>query len=164
MYMYAGRTDDWLRQMREFRTRMEDFRAAVHWWNEEMRTVRQQQRRRAALLRPVHEALGIPAPPVRAVQAVESDRLVQPAGKRPPGPLTRRQLEVAALIARGFSNRQVAETLVIAEGTAANHVEHILERLGFNNRAQIAAWVATQQASQNGLQAVDARLTRVKTA
>ena len=55
-------------------------------------------------------------------------------------PLTKREREVAALIARGLSNREVGEALVITEGTAANHVEHILSKLGFGSRAQVAAW------------------------
>jgi len=50
--------------------------------------------------------------------------------------------EVATLIARGYSNRDIANQLVITEGTAANHVEHILTKLVFNSRAQIAAWAA----------------------
>jgi non-specific serine/threonine protein kinase len=65
------------------------------------------------------------------------------AGSTPvSGPLvlSAREREVAALIARGLSNRQIAEELVIAEGTAANHVKHILARLGLDSRVQIAAW------------------------
>jgi non-specific serine/threonine protein kinase len=54
--------------------------------------------------------------------------------------VTRREHEVAALIARGLSNRQIAAELVITEGTAANHVKHILARLGLDSRVQIAAW------------------------
>jgi len=67
---------------------------------------------------------------------------------RPPSPqddtlvLTAREREVAALIARGYSNRDIANELVIADGTAANHVQHILDKLGFDTRAQIAAWAA----------------------
>jgi DNA-binding CsgD family transcriptional regulator len=56
--------------------------------------------------------------------------------------LTRREREVADLIARGLSNRQIAETLVIAQRTAESHVEHILAKLGFTSRTQIAAWRA----------------------
>jgi non-specific serine/threonine protein kinase len=59
---------------------------------------------------------------------------------RAAGGLTPREEEVAALIARGLSNRQIAEELVIAEGTAANHVKHILTKLGLDSRLQIAAW------------------------
>jgi DNA-binding NarL/FixJ family response regulator len=47
---------------------------------------------------------------------------------------------VARLIARASTNRQIAEALVITEGTAANHVVHILNKLGFGSRIQIAAW------------------------
>ncbi|HZO32890.1 MAG TPA: tetratricopeptide repeat protein [Chloroflexota bacterium] len=63
------------------------------------------------------------------------------------GDLTPREHEVAALVARGLTNRQIAEELVIAEGTAANHVKHILARLGLDSRVQIAAWV-TERAAQ----------------
>jgi non-specific serine/threonine protein kinase len=54
--------------------------------------------------------------------------------------LSPRELEVAALVARGMTNRQIAEALVITEGTAANHVKHILARLVLDSRVQIAAW------------------------
>jgi non-specific serine/threonine protein kinase len=64
--------------------------------------------------------------------------LSEPAGS----PLTRREAEIAALVARGLTNRQIAQTFVITEGTAANHVQHILNKLGFDSRAQIAAWAA----------------------
>jgi len=60
-------------------------------------------------------------------------------------PLTERQREVAALVARGLTNRQIGEILVITEGTANLHVKHILRKLGFSTRAQIATW-ATRQA------------------
>jgi predicted ATPase/DNA-binding CsgD family transcriptional regulator/DNA-binding XRE family transcriptional regulator len=55
--------------------------------------------------------------------------------------LSAREREVAALVARGFSNRQIAETLVIAPRTADTHVGHILDKLGLRSRAQIAAWI-----------------------
>lgn len=54
--------------------------------------------------------------------------------------LTPRQLEVAALVAQGWSNRQIAEALVITERSAESHVERIRARLGFRSRAQVAAW------------------------
>ena len=47
---------------------------------------------------------------------------------------------MALLIARGLTNRQIAEALVIAEGTAAVHVNHILGKLECSSRAQVAAW------------------------
>jgi DNA-binding NarL/FixJ family response regulator len=55
--------------------------------------------------------------------------------------LTRRQFEVARLIARGLSNEEIAQDLVLTPGTAGNHVGHILRRLGARNRAQVATWV-----------------------
>lgn len=64
--------------------------------------------------------------------------------------VTPRQLEVAALVARGWSNRQIAERLVITERSAESHVERIRARLGFRSRAQIAAWyVARNPASDS---------------
>jgi len=59
--------------------------------------------------------------------------------------LTPREREVAALVARGYSNRRIADELVVAAGTAGLHVKHILAKLGFRSRAQIAAWVASQE-------------------
>ena len=54
--------------------------------------------------------------------------------------LTRRQQEVAACIAEGLSNDQIAERLILSPGTAANHVEHILRRLGLRSRTEVAVW------------------------
>lgn len=63
-----------------------------------------------------------------------------------PTGLTPRQREVAALVAEGFTNRQLAEQLGITERSAESHVERIRLRLGFRSRAQIAAWqVATAE-------------------
>ena len=75
------------------------------------------------------------------------DRLAAvPAG--PPshqrGPLSSRELEVAALVARGLSNKAIAAELVISSRTAQNHVQHILTKLGATNRAQVASWFATR--------------------
>jgi adenylate cyclase len=55
--------------------------------------------------------------------------------------LSVREREVAALIARGLTNRQIAEQLVISERTAEGHLEHIREKLGVRNRAEVAVWV-----------------------
>jgi DNA-binding CsgD family transcriptional regulator len=57
-----------------------------------------------------------------------------------PGALSPREAEVATLVAEGRTNRQIAEELVISERTAQNHVQHILTKLGFTTRSQIAAW------------------------
>jgi non-specific serine/threonine protein kinase len=61
-------------------------------------------------------------------------------------PLTPRELQVARLIAEGRSNKEIAAELVISQRTAENHVEHILTKLGFTSRAQVAAWTAASQA------------------
>jgi DNA-binding CsgD family transcriptional regulator len=57
--------------------------------------------------------------------------------------LSRREREVAALVARGLTNREIARTLFLSERTAENHVQHILTKLGFGARAQIAAWAVS---------------------
>jgi non-specific serine/threonine protein kinase len=56
--------------------------------------------------------------------------------------LTPREQEVAVLVARGLTNKQIAAELVIAEGTAKRHLENILNRLALDSRSQLAAWVA----------------------
>jgi len=58
--------------------------------------------------------------------------------------LTTREREVAELIARGLTNRQIAATMVVTERTAETHVHNILNKLGVTSRAQIAVW-ATEQ-------------------
>jgi DNA-binding CsgD family transcriptional regulator len=61
-----------------------------------------------------------------------------------PSGLTARQSEVAALVAEGLTNRDIAERLGITERSAESHLERIRLRLGFRSRAQVAAWyVAT---------------------
>ncbi|MBV9577233.1 MAG: AAA family ATPase [Chloroflexi bacterium] len=61
--------------------------------------------------------------------------------------LTPRETEVAELVARGLSNREIAQTLTIAERTATSHLEHVLNKLGFHSRTQIATWVTAQRKS-----------------
>ncbi len=56
--------------------------------------------------------------------------------------LTRRERQIAELVTRGYSNRAIADELVISPATAARHVANILAKLGFTSRAQIAAWAA----------------------
>jgi len=57
-------------------------------------------------------------------------------------PLTRRETEVAALVAEGLTNREIAARLFISERTAESHVEQIRNKLGFHSRTQIAVWFA----------------------
>jgi non-specific serine/threonine protein kinase len=56
--------------------------------------------------------------------------------------LTAREREVATLVARGLTNRQIAEELVIGERTVAAHIEHILTKLDFASRTQVGVWAA----------------------
>ncbi|HTS98710.1 MAG TPA: tetratricopeptide repeat protein [Streptosporangiaceae bacterium] len=71
----------------------------------------------------------------------------EPTGPAPgpavaPGGLTPREQQIAALIAKGRSNRAIGEELFISPATAARHVANILLKLGFSSRAQIAAWAS----------------------
>jgi non-specific serine/threonine protein kinase len=80
------------------------------------------------------------------VEALDYALGKEPAPPKPAdNPLTRRETEVAELVAAGLTNREIAARLVIAVRTAETHVEHILTKLEFTSRAQIAAWVAGRQ-------------------
>jgi DNA-binding CsgD family transcriptional regulator/sugar lactone lactonase YvrE len=61
-----------------------------------------------------------------------------------PPNLTRREREVAALVAQGLTNREIAKRLFISERTAESHVEQVRSKLGFRSRVQVAAWVTEQ--------------------
>ena len=98
-------------------------------------------------------AAGQATPPEQAVEdalcavsaATPPPETVPVSSAAPSGPtLTPREREVAAFVARGDSNRQVADALGISERTAENHVKHILTKLGARSRARIAAWAAKQ--------------------
>lgn len=62
----------------------------------------------------------------------------------PKTPLTPRELEIAALVTEGLTNREIATRLVIAKRTVDSHLEHILSKLSFTSRTQIAAWYTHQ--------------------
>jgi non-specific serine/threonine protein kinase len=62
--------------------------------------------------------------------------------------LTRRESEVAELVAQGMSNKEIAAALVISQRTAEGHVQRILTKFGFTSRAQVATWVVNKRASQ----------------
>ena len=66
------------------------------------------------------------------------------AGRLGPGQLTRRERDVAALVACGQSNGPIAASLVISVRTVETHVQHIMDKLGCSTRAQIAAWSAAR--------------------
>ena len=74
----------------------------------------------------------------------EPARLRPDPGRAGPGQLTRRERDVAALVARGQSNGQIAASLIISVRTVETHVQHIMDKLGCSTRAQIAAWSAAR--------------------
>jgi DNA-binding CsgD family transcriptional regulator len=77
--------------------------------------------------------------------AAKADALVEELAAA--GPLTRREWEVAGLVAAGKTNREIAQELYLSERTAQNHVQHVLTKLGLSNRSQIAAWMTRQEMS-----------------
>ncbi len=85
-----------------------------------------------------------------------AERVLRRLGAWPPGdagaagPLSPRELEVAALVAEGLSNPAIARQLYLSRPTVAHHVAHILTKLGFASRAQIAAWVVRQRSGEGG--------------
>jgi DNA-binding CsgD family transcriptional regulator len=66
-------------------------------------------------------------------------------------PLTDRELEVAALVAEGLTNKEVATRLRLSVRTAENHVLNVMNKLGLDNRAQVAAWFTRTRPSKEGL-------------
>ena len=79
------------------------------------------------------------------VPAARRRALEREIARLPPAaadPLSPRELEVAGLVAEGLSNPAIAGRLFVSRPTVASHVAHILAKLGFSSRAQIAAWVA----------------------
>jgi predicted ATPase/DNA-binding CsgD family transcriptional regulator len=63
-------------------------------------------------------------------------------------PLTPRESEVARLVARGMTNRELAHALVVSQRTVESHVQRILVKLGFTSRTQIARWVNESASAQ----------------
>jgi predicted ATPase/DNA-binding CsgD family transcriptional regulator/DNA-binding XRE family transcriptional regulator len=62
-----------------------------------------------------------------------------------PDGLTTREREIVSLLAAGLSNREIADRLVISESTTEVHVKHILSKLGFKSRTQVAAWFSRRE-------------------
>jgi len=79
-----------------------------------------------------------------ASRAAAVSRALEPSGSLA-GALSEREREVAELVAQGKTNRSIAAALFVSERTAQTHVQHILTKLGFSNRSQIASWVASQR-------------------
>jgi predicted ATPase/DNA-binding CsgD family transcriptional regulator/DNA-binding XRE family transcriptional regulator len=94
------------------------------------------------------ESLSVEQAVALAMSVPESQTLIEREAmeSRPNSQLTARELDVASRVARGLTNKQIAAELVIAEGTADRHVSNILGKLGFNSRAQVAAWAVKHPA------------------
>jgi predicted ATPase/DNA-binding NarL/FixJ family response regulator len=89
-------------------------------------------------------ALALDAVGVPPVEPGEAGKAATSSESSPVTPLTPREREVSVLVARGLTNRQIAEALVIADRTADVHVSNILNKLTLTSRAQLAAWVVRQ--------------------
>ena len=101
-------------------------------------------RDRAAAAREIEEASAVASQlgmlPLETRTARLSEDLRQ---SRSAGRLSIREFEVARLVAEGLSNQAIAQRLHLSSRTAENHVQHILYKLGFDSRSQIAAWFVT---------------------
>jgi two-component system, NarL family, response regulator LiaR len=84
-----------------------------------------------------------------SLHPVVAKKLVLGLGQEPkeetdPGPLTERELEVLKLLARGLSNQDIAQALVVGEGTIRFHVTNILSKLQLENRTQAVLYALRQ--------------------
>jgi DNA-binding CsgD family transcriptional regulator len=80
------------------------------------------------------------ARPDRPASTAGPVRMMSPVA----GVLTARENEIARVVALGMTNKEIAAALTISPKTVAAHVEHILAKLGFSRRAQIATWAASR--------------------
>jgi len=88
----------------------------------------------------VRRGLALSLPEAAALARSESAA----PGPTPPRPLTRRERQIAALVASGMGNREIAEELTLSKRTVDSHIEHIFAKLGFTSRAQLADWLRPQ--------------------
>ena len=88
---------------------------------------------------------GFAMPLPAALAVARGEAPAWPAAEPAPGtevkPLTRREKEIAALVAGGMGNREIAERLYLSKRTVDSHVEHIFAKLGFSSRTQLAGWI-----------------------
>jgi DNA-binding CsgD family transcriptional regulator len=103
---------------------------------------RDRERASAMLEAAARDATELGMEPLRRAAA---DALATLKGGR--SPLTDRELEVAALVAEGLTNKEVATSLRLSVRTAENHVLNVMNKLGLDNRAQVAAWFTRTRAT-----------------
>jgi non-specific serine/threonine protein kinase len=135
-------------------------RADQLWHDRMLGTIRNAMREEAFASAWAHGVLMTPDEAVAyAQQSIQDVGSNAGAGSQSPGgpgdadsvsPLSRRETEVATLVSQGLTNRQIAGKLVVAEATAAKHIEHILDKLGLTSRAEIAVW-ATEHGMRGAL-------------
>ena len=83
----------------------------------------------------------------RAIAAVNARTVAPEAGSTPPPApvtLTERERDVAALVARGYTNRQISDALVVSKRTTEWHIKNLLRKSGLTGRAQLIVWAAEQ--------------------
>ncbi|HUN38148.1 MAG TPA: LuxR C-terminal-related transcriptional regulator [Trebonia sp.] len=81
-----------------------------------------------------------PAPPPTGKEQASLDA-VMPQDTSAADPLTSRETQIAALVASGLSNREIAERMVISKRTVDAHVDHIFSKLGISSRVQLTVWL-----------------------
>jgi DNA-binding NarL/FixJ family response regulator len=85
------------------------------------------------------------------VQSFDHARDAVPPSVAPPiATLTPREREVAAPVAEGLTNAEIAWRLVLTPGTVSNHVAHVMRALGARNRVQVAVWAVEQGLHRRG--------------
>ena len=84
-----------------------------------------------------------------AIEDRRPPRRAPAAPGEPQSGLTRRQLEIARLVADGLSNKQIAARLFLSERTVETHITNILNRLGLASRVQLSRWMADTAASRS---------------
>lgn len=116
--------------------------AAPHGWPARLEAALARARREVPGAADALLAEGAAMPPAAVVALALSEKDLSPP--LPGMTISRRQAQVAALVAAGLTNAQIGARLHIAERTAEWHVEELRNRLGFSSRAQVAAWAARQ--------------------
>jgi non-specific serine/threonine protein kinase len=135
------------RMWQSMNTSLAPFRSLHDWHNEVVKEVRGRLGATAfsAAVRRGSD-LSVADAVATALERKTRARPAEPRGDSAAGlGLTKREREVAALIAQGLSNREIAARLVVAQRTAEGHVENILSKLGFTSRAKVAGWLASQK-------------------
>ena len=144
-----GRTDDALAHFEAAQVVHRAYRADIWITHTDIdeatarlrRSSDEDRRRAAKLVEAAAECSRREGWPALAARAEELTQTLQRDERTAlPGGLTRREVEVARLVAQGRSNREMAEQFVLSERTIETHVQHILTKLGFTSRSEIAAW------------------------